>query len=1444
MSSPDIIIAPEPFTPRVERLELPALGQNLAAILAAACNQGGLAVDDLERVRVYVNGVAIADEAPDWLDYVPAAGDVVNITVEPLGGGGQGDGNKVLQTVLTIALVAVSFWIGGPAGPLATSHVLLRTVAAAAVNIGGQALLSAVFKPPGPEAAEEANARGALMGSTNQFRLRGPFPLALGRGRYAFDLAAGPYTQTEGEDVWLVVMFGLHYGPTTLEDVKIGETLLADWPAEDIKVETFLAPGPRASALYPGRVVQENFNDELEDGGEPDVHTTATDAERIELDFVFPGGLSYTNEKGKFLEAGAHFLVEVQPAGGGAWTPADLPPAVAPSGALPPGSVYIQRASRDPVRAMASFEPPEKGQWNVRVTYAAGFEGEGTLANNAYWTALRTMEAEAPVLDEELSLLVLKIKSSGDLNGNLPTVSGVLEPIVPVWNGADWETSAPSSNAAALARWLVTGPPAARPLAEASIDASIEEAYELVEANDWTGCVDLREEMSQRDALILLGKMGRFSTYWNGRALCFVTDWEKAAPRQMFTGRNAAGYRYRRAFPDPIHAVIVEYATTDSTAPASELFVYADGFDETTAHLFETYRLDFACTPERAFREGRAYLAKRLLQVEVHEWQAGLDSVATTYGARVLVRHMATLYGLAEATVDNRIWAGALVAGVRLDEAVILEAGKDYGLDIRRADGVIRGVPVINPGDGEPTRTLTFAAPRAEDLAPEPGDLVVFGELGTITEDLEIVDVEASADGTATFRGMLYIADALEAAETGPIPPLGSPVAPRQAAPVPRIIGANGSPDGVVVTFDVDPVRSALLAGFKVRMRRTAVEGNVNPWAPLADLGAADRFVRTPPISDAASPPDGDVLAEYRVDVEVRSVLRSGAISEPGKAYGVLVRRGVPAPLLFAAEGLAIEGPDGSKYPAIVVTAQEMEAGQLQDLNVEIRHHNGGDTWRPAGPPLPAAKPRGELLDVDAGQSYDVRGRWRSSDNWFGPWATVSDVLVPAGSRVSYASLTVGGLTPEELEDALQEAANIGGALTARLRELAEASLYHSVRIDEDIRYVDHLAHLDGREIGALLVEERIVREEADLVSARILDLLGAVMGDFEAFALNELLVEVRPGQSLASWRTALEAADADSVALYDQEVIARTAADETFARYFSFLGAERGDLSGWNLAEGEVFLGSGQTFATYRTQTATSIGDAFAAISNEESARISADASLVSSISTLELNVAGFSGSITTLQSITQGLGAEWTLAVQVGQLVTGIRNYNTGLTGSLLFFAPEIGFSNGVTAVYPLSIVGNVVRAQNFEVDRVTAGSIVTASIQAGNITDTTIANVATGAQIFDGATFLGSMNFSSVGPVSISIKGNISTTDSIGVAIKYEIHGGAGLVYASPEWGDYIFAGQMGGLNTVSLDEYISIAPGSYSILVYGRRGGGGGTLINNRLLVTVTDFKTEQ
>lgn len=1117
------IIAPEPFTPRVERIEIRE-GQTIAGILLDAVRAEKLAFDDLDRVAVYIDGSSLEEafsEDPDpraaMLDYVPPAGALINLAVEPLGGGG-GGGNKVLQTVLTIAVIAVSMWIGGPTGPLAAKSLFLRTAAAATVAVAGQMAVAAVFSPE-TEGGGPASDSRALQGASNEFRPRQPFPLQLGRQRAAADLAAAPYTQNIGNDVWLHVPLAWHYGPCTLDAIRIGETLLADYPAADVQVEHFLAPGPRDSALYPGRVAQENFTDELDftGGGVWEVHTAAPNAEFIEVDVTLPNGLLYNADSGKKRNEEVAGQIQFAEEGTENWTAATFPGYADAKDKnnqpLPPGSFYINQKTTQAIRLTFRWSTPDKAKrYKVRVKAYdrdGDFPDDGARTWSTYWTAIRAIENVRPILDEIVSVTFLRIRSTDDLNGNLPTVTAEVTPIVPVWNGADWSTQAPTSNEAALARWLVTGPAAAKPLRADQVDGSCVDAFNLIEANQWGAAVQVKDEASQKDVLIRLGRAGRFGVYWNGRRLCFVPDWEKVAPRQIFSGRNAAGYRYRRSFPDPVHAIIVEYQQAADVSIMDELIVYADGFDATNAYLFETVRLDFATDVTRAFKEGRAYLAKRSLQVETHEWTAGADSLATTWGDRVLVRHLSTLYGEGEGRVNFRHLQGALVAGVRLDQAVTMVDGVSYSIDVRRADGVIRSIPIQTvPGT---TRSIIFAAPRAQDAAPEKGDLVIFGRTDLVTEDVEIVDIERNDSFTANIRAVRYIGEELVQAETGPIPPLQSGLTARASAPSPRILGATGDPSGVVVVFDVDPVRGSFVSGFSARWRRTAEAGEpLNPWNTLDRLASTAREVRTPPIADANSAP-GDVQAEYRVDVEIRSILTSGRVSPPAYANGILVTREVLPPPAGSIDfsGVTRAGLDGSTYPALYVAATPKEAGDVQDLVIEVRDvMASADGWAAAGQPLPARNPVGDMLNVQGGRTYDCRARWRTADNWASEWLIETGVYVPPG-QTSTDTIFVAGI--------------LASALTERLLTVEGIAALNSAAIV-------NLETIYGDTVSAAASAAAAVEAKSDAIQAKADALIAAGNASDRASEASEERIKAETARGLAeSYRN--QAADSVTAA-------------------------------------------------------------------------------------------------------------------------------------------------------------------------------------------------------------------------------------------------------------------------------------------------------------------------
>ena len=1033
-----LVVSPEVFTPRIEIHDAPE-GVTIAGLLAYACSKGSLQLADVPRTRVHIDGEEL--ELRDSLDVIPPLGSTVNLSVTVHGSSAR----TFVQLFFQVAAVVVSFF--NPA--LGTAIALVGTI-----------VTQVFFKPGKPDQLADANDRGALQDQANEYRRRSSFPVVGGRMRVGFDVAALPYTQLVGNDVWLHVIFGVHYGPCTLEALKIGETLVSDLPAGDVQVETFLTPGPRNVLSYPSRVSQESFNDDLDLAGSGtwEVRTAAEGVDRIELDYAWSQGLKYTNDKGKIGTEEVTGRIEYAEEGTEAWQAAPIGQFRNKSNqVLPAGTWYVMDRSNEPVRRTFGFNVDKSKRWKVRTK---AWDNEGRYPDDkavmaTAWTALRGIERTPPILDQTLSIVALRVKSSGDLNGTLPLVTGVVTPIVPKWNAVAqaWGAEGPSSNAAEVARWLCIGPAPAKPFLPAEIDESFGVAAELITEHEWEAAIDFREEITLADALAALGRMGRFTSFWNGSALCAVTDWEKPAPRQLFSGRNVEGYKYRRAFQDEPHAVFVEFKNNDREGAGDELIVYADGYTAATAEEFISLRLDFACTANRAYREGRVFLAKRKLQTESHEWTAGIESIISTYGDRVLVRHATALWGVAEARVRARRMAGELVASIRLSDPVVMEPGKVYAIDIQRADQIIRGQPVATvPGL---IRDLVFPSPIPVDSCPEPGDLIAFGEVGFVTEDLEIVDIEPDGDKSALIRAVRYAAPEIMAAETGPIPAIPNLLTPKPVAPKPRLVGApQGSPEGVIVPFDIDPMRAGTVEGFSCRWRVNVEtpEGGSVSWTYLPQLQAADRQMRTPPIPGGQHVA-GDIDARITVDVEIRSFLRNGDRSAPLIVTGIEVRKGVPAPLDFFAEGVIRSAGDGSSYSAINAGCDSIEAGDLQELRIEVAPDTGSGvaddsaTWRALGQPLPAANPVGDFRDVNGGESYAIRAQWVTQDGWRSPWVKLdgaSRIEVPAGGNVSNDTVNVGGTPAPDVRDQASQVPGLQLTLQAAQAVLAthEATLY------------------------------------------------------------------------------------------------------------------------------------------------------------------------------------------------------------------------------------------------------------------------------------------------------------------------------------------------------------------------------------------------------------------
>ncbi|WP_332657374.1 hypothetical protein [Brevundimonas sp.] len=999
-----LVLSPEPFSREVAYLEQPA-GRTLRGALLDAVKSGAISADDLSRTVVYIDGQRL--ERDQTLDHVLAEGEVVNIVVEPLGGGGRKD---IGQILMTIAVIAVSMWVGG--GGTALGTTLLARVAAAAILTLGQAAVAAMFAPETDNKAK-VNERYALQTASNQYRPWAPQPIALGEVVVAPDFAAKTYTQSVGDEVWLHGILGLHRGACTVADLKIGDTLASSMGPGDFRMVEHLTPGPRTFTIYPNDADQLDLQEELEattSSATTVVRAGSAEGEQFDFDFFLPGGLHFQKDDGRVLTASVTVYTRYRPVdedgsptGGGTWSTGP--------------TVALISTTKEPMRVTRSVSLPI-GRYEFEFKRSLKPDNNEKRRDRIALTAIRSIAFRKPVADETLSLIEFAVRATALNQGTLAPITCRIIPICETWNGSAWGAPAPTSNPAALTRWLLTGPAPARPLLSAQADMRLRAWSALCETYNWRAGVYLQDERRQDQVLGLLEQAGRASLFWDGTQIVASPWVEKPAPRQLFTGSNLRDHKWTLVYPEPVHALRVEFQNIEEGGDPDEIYVYADGYAETAAPgvqaatLVEALRLEGQKTPERAYRDGRWELGARLHRRRIDTWTADVEHLVSSYGDRVRLAWQ-RVEGGTSTRIRCRRWSGGLVSGLRLAQPVEMKPGESYAADIRLASGVALAVPLINEADGAPviTREVQFAVPRAPEFAPRRDDLIAFGVPSRISEDTEIIGVEPGEGLTAVLTGVRYVAPLLMAGETGPIPGLTTRLSRQRQAnpPSPRLLGVQPDPSGVRVSFDVPPWAGSPIVAYSARWRPTPTGGQESGWLALPPLDANARTLITPPPRALPVPVDQD--DETLIDIEVRAVTAAGQTSPvPLLIEGLAVRDTPFMPTNVSVTPATRTAPDGSSHGVLVFAADALDAAVSTDMIVEVRRYPPGggspDAWEASGLILPANNPTGDILGLRAGTAYGTRAAFRTSDGWYSDWTTEIVRTVPAGSNVA------GDVTP------------------------------------------------------------------------------------------------------------------------------------------------------------------------------------------------------------------------------------------------------------------------------------------------------------------------------------------------------------------------------------------------------------------------------------------------
>lgn len=181
-------------------------------------------------------------------------------------------------------------------------------------NIGlvaGYALYK-LYTADEPDVNDSAKSKSipSITGIRNEEKRYQPLSLILGKRVVAPAFAALPYTEIVGEDEYFNMLFSVGYGPLNIEDVKIGDTLLSNYPSDEYEIAILDHFNNRninrVKRLWPVSVVQNGLDYLLTKSGGaieykvetlPGVGSEYTNASQ---DFFFPKGVYSVDDDGDF----------------------------------------------------------------------------------------------------------------------------------------------------------------------------------------------------------------------------------------------------------------------------------------------------------------------------------------------------------------------------------------------------------------------------------------------------------------------------------------------------------------------------------------------------------------------------------------------------------------------------------------------------------------------------------------------------------------------------------------------------------------------------------------------------------------------------------------------------------------------------------------------------------------------------------------------------------------------------------------------------------------------------------------------------------------------------------------------------------------------------------------------------------------------------------------
>jgi hypothetical protein len=396
-----LVVAPHPLSTSSFSIEA-AAGLTLAELAETARTISGHDA----AFAAFINGEVIAEGL--WRRVRPKPGTVVLLRAVA------GLDNELTRTLLSIGVLAAGAFLAPVIAPVLG---LSASLVGAAITVGGQLLINALFPPARPQLSQDqASLTYSIGAGSNTADPFGVVPAILGTNRVYPRLGASSYTEFVGSDQYLRMLVIWGYGPLDISSIKIGETPLEAF--DDVQIETRQGYADDAPlSLYPNEVVQEDLSVDLTAAAGAQLRTSSDNADELSIDVVAPGGVVRIDGNGG--KNSYSVLIKAEYRAAGSADPWQLM-----------GNLDLTSRTTDAIRTGLRVTVP-RGQYDVQVTKtSADYAGSDSVQEQVVWTALRTLRNAEPIaFAVPLAKSAIRIKATSQLNGAVDTLNGIVKTI-------------------------------------------------------------------------------------------------------------------------------------------------------------------------------------------------------------------------------------------------------------------------------------------------------------------------------------------------------------------------------------------------------------------------------------------------------------------------------------------------------------------------------------------------------------------------------------------------------------------------------------------------------------------------------------------------------------------------------------------------------------------------------------------------------------------------------------------------------------------------------------------------------------------------------------------------------------------------------------------------------------------------------------------------------